>query len=114
VDDDLRRSHAGDVFLNPVTGERSVVLVGTGDGKGDRLAVRLHVAPGGAVVGEHYHPTITERFRVLAGRIEVSLDGRRDTLGPGADVTIRAYPERGSAASSRRTWVRRSPYSIVS
>jgi hypothetical protein len=81
VDDDLRRSHAGDVFLNPVTGERSVVLVGTGDGKGDRLAVRLHVAPGGAVVGEHYH---------------------------------RAYPERGSAASSRRTWARRSPYSIVS
>jgi hypothetical protein len=102
VDDDLRRSHAGDVFLNPVTGERSVVLVGTGDGKGDRLAVRLHVAPGGAVVGEHYHPTITERFRVLAY-------ARRSPY-----AAIRAYPERGSAASSRRTWARRSPYSIVS
>jgi quercetin dioxygenase-like cupin family protein len=86
--DDLRRTRSGDVFLNPVTGERSAVLVGTEDGKGDRLAVRLHVTPGGAVVGEHYHPTITERFRVLAGQIEVSLDGRRDTLGPGADVTI--------------------------
>jgi quercetin dioxygenase-like cupin family protein len=39
-------------------------------------------------VGEHYHPTITERFRVLTGRIEVSLGGRRDTVGPGGDVTI--------------------------
>ena len=86
--DEFRKTRSGDVFLNPVTGERSVVLVGTGDGKGDRLAARLHVTPGGAVVGEHYHPTITERFRVLSGEIEVSLDGRRDTLHPGADVTI--------------------------
>jgi quercetin dioxygenase-like cupin family protein len=76
------------VYLNPVTGERSAVLVGTGDGRGDRLAVRMHVAPRGAVVGEHYHPTITERFRILNGRLGVRLDGREETLGPGSDVTI--------------------------
>jgi quercetin dioxygenase-like cupin family protein len=88
VDEDLPRSHRGDVVVNPVTGERSVVLVGTGDGKGDRLAAHLHVSPGGAVAGEHYHPSITERFRVLSGRLVLSLDGKRRTLEAGADVTI--------------------------
>jgi quercetin dioxygenase-like cupin family protein len=88
VDADLPKSHRGDVVVNPVTGERSVVLVGTGDGLGDRLAAHLRVSPGGAVAGEHYHPSITERFRVIGGELEVSLDGERRTLQPGADVTI--------------------------
>ena len=88
MDEELPKSRRGDVVLNPVTGERSVVLVGTGDGFGDRLAAQLQVSPGGAVVGEHYHPSITERFRVLSGQLEVSLDGERRTLEAGADVTI--------------------------
>jgi quercetin dioxygenase-like cupin family protein len=88
VDDDVPRSHRGDVGSNPVTGERSVILVGTGDGVGDRIAAHLWVSPGGAVVGEHYHPSITERFRVVSGELEVSLDGERRTLRHGADVTI--------------------------
>ncbi|MGH2992342.1 MAG: cupin domain-containing protein [Solirubrobacterales bacterium] len=86
--EDLPRSHRGDVVLNPVTGERSVVLIGTGDERGDRLAVQLQVSPGGAVAGEHYHPSITERFRVLRGELQVSLDGERRTLERGADVTV--------------------------
>lgn len=88
MDEGAPKSHRGDVAVNPVTGERSVVLVGTGDGRGDRLAAHLHVTPGGAVAGEHYHPSITERFRVLGGQLEVSLDGERRTLEAGADVTI--------------------------
>ena len=88
MDEDLPKSHRGDVALNPVTGEKSVILVGTGDGKGDRLAAQLHVSPGGAVAGAHYHPSITERFRVLSGELEVNLDGERRTLESGADVTI--------------------------
>jgi quercetin dioxygenase-like cupin family protein len=90
VYEDVPRSHRGDVALNPVTGERSVVLVGTGDGEGDRLAAHLHVSPGGAVAGEHYHPSVTERFRVLKGQLEVSLDGERRVLERGADVTVPA------------------------
>jgi quercetin dioxygenase-like cupin family protein len=88
VDEGIPRSHRGDVGVNPVTGERSVVLVGTGDGRGDRLAAHLRVSPGGAVAGAHYHPSLTERFRVLSGQLEVSLDGERRTLEAGADVTI--------------------------
>jgi quercetin dioxygenase-like cupin family protein len=88
VDDGIPHSHCGDVVVNPVTGERGVVLVGTGDCQGDRLAVELRVTPAGAVAAEHYHPSITERFRVIAGRLEATIDGRRRALEKGDDVTV--------------------------
>ncbi len=49
---------AGEVFENPVTGERAVVRVGTEDGGGNQMVVDLYVKPGGAVAGEHVHPVI--------------------------------------------------------
>jgi hypothetical protein len=44
-------SKAGEVYENPVTGERAVVRVGTEETGGERLVVDLHVRPGGAVIG---------------------------------------------------------------
>jgi quercetin dioxygenase-like cupin family protein len=87
-DADGRLSRSGDLVVNNVTGERVVTLIGTGDGKGDRLAADLRVRPGGGVVGEHYHPSLTERFRIVGGRLQVNLDGERRVLETGADVTI--------------------------
>lgn len=78
----------GFVSENPVTGERGIVLEAPQDNPERRLAVEMHVRPGGAVVGEHLHPAISERFEVLAGRLGVSLDGRRTTLGPGEAVDV--------------------------
>jgi hypothetical protein len=40
---------AGEVFENPVTGERAVVRLGIEDTGGDRLVVDLYVKAGGAV-----------------------------------------------------------------
>lgn len=40
------------------------------------------------MVGEHYHPSLTERFRVLSGQLQMSLDGLRQTVDAGGDVTI--------------------------
>jgi quercetin dioxygenase-like cupin family protein len=87
-DADGRLSRRGDLIVNNLTGERVVTLIGTGDGQGDRLAADLRVRPGGGVVGEHYHPSLTERFRIVEGRLEVNLDGERQILEAGADVTI--------------------------
>jgi mannose-6-phosphate isomerase-like protein (cupin superfamily) len=81
-------SHRGDVVVNRLTGERAVVLVGTGDGRGDRLAAHVFLQPAVRLVAPHYHPSLVERFRVLKGRLGVLLDGREQTLDPGADVTI--------------------------
>jgi len=83
-----RLSRRGDLVVNEVTGERAVTLIGTGDGHGDRLAADLRVRPGGALVAPHFHPSLTERFRVVAGCLEALLDGDRQTLEAGAEVTI--------------------------
>ncbi len=74
-------SRAGDVAENPVTGERVVVRVGTEDPGGELLVAELFVRPGGAVAGEHVHPSIDEWFTVLEGRVGFRLDGR-DSVAP--------------------------------
>ncbi len=68
-------SRAGDVFENPVTGERVVVRVGTEESGGDLLVADLYVRPGGAVAGEHVHTRIEEWFTVMGGRVGFRLDG---------------------------------------
>lgn len=83
-------SRCGDVFQNNVTGERALVLRGSED-RGDAPAmVYLTLQPGGAVVGEHTHPTIVETFTLVKGRLEAKIAGRRMSLSPGD--TIRAEP----------------------
>lgn len=76
-------SRCGDVYENRVTGEYAVILRGTEDrGDGPGIA-HLTARPGAAVVGEHYHPFISERFTVLSGRLDASIAGKTLSLGPG-------------------------------
>ena len=81
-------SRAGDVFENPVTGERGVVRVGTEESGGELLVVDLYVRPGGAVIGEHVHPTIHESFRVVRGRVGFRVDGRESVAVPGSRLHV--------------------------
>lgn len=81
-------SKAGDVFENPVTGERGVVRVGTEESGGELLVSDLYVRPGGAVAGEHVHPVIHESFTVVSGRIGFRLDGRESVAGPGKRLHV--------------------------
>jgi hypothetical protein len=62
----------GDVIENPVTGERAVIRVGTVETAGAFGVIDLYIRPGGAVVGEHWHPAMDERFTVLRA---VSISG---------------------------------------
>jgi quercetin dioxygenase-like cupin family protein len=48
------------------------------------------VEPGGGGKVEHYHPSVEERFQVLAGEIAYRADGRRHVAGPGSRFTIPA------------------------
>ncbi len=79
---------AGFVTENPVTGERGIVLEAPGGNPQRRLVVELHVRPGGAVVGEHRHPGIRERFEVISGALGVKLVGQESELGPGETVEV--------------------------
>ena len=78
----------GEVYLNPVTGERAVVRVSPQQSGGELMLADLYIAPGGAVVGEHVHPVIEERFTVHRGQVGFTIDGRRDIAGPGRTLIV--------------------------
>jgi mannose-6-phosphate isomerase-like protein (cupin superfamily) len=81
-------SKAGEVYENPVTGERVVVRVGTEDSGGGRLVVDLYVAPGGAVAGEHVHQDIEEVFTIVRGTVGFRLDGQEDIARPNRSLVV--------------------------
>lgn len=81
-------SKAGDVYENPVTGERAVVRVGAEESGGELAVADLYVRPGGAVAGEHVHPGIEEVFTVVEGSVGFRLDGREDVAGPGRRLAV--------------------------
>jgi quercetin dioxygenase-like cupin family protein len=83
-------SRAGDVNENPVTGERVVVRVGTEDSGGNLLVIDGYVKPGGAVTGEHVHPSIDEDFTVVRGRVGFRIDGRESVAEPGERLHVPA------------------------
>lgn len=82
------RARRGEVYENPVTGERAVVRVGTDETRGERLVVDLYVRPRGAVAAEHWHPAMHERFTVVSGRVAFTIDGREALAAPGQTIDI--------------------------
>jgi uncharacterized cupin superfamily protein len=84
----IPRSRAGDVIVGRATGQRAIMLLGTEDSQGGAIAFHLFVRPGGRDLGEHVHPSLTERFRVLAGSVGIRLDGQELVLQEGDDLTI--------------------------
>jgi quercetin dioxygenase-like cupin family protein len=81
-------SRRGQVFDNPVTGERAVVLTDPADHPDRVLVSHLYVKPGGRVAAEHFHPTLTERFHILRGQVGFLIDGHERVLGPGESAEV--------------------------
>jgi quercetin dioxygenase-like cupin family protein len=82
------RDRRGQVFSNPVTGERAVILTDPRDHPQRVLVSHLYVAPGGRVAVAHRHPTILERFHVIAGRVGFLVGEERRELGPGEEAEV--------------------------
>ena len=81
-------SRRGQVFTNPVTGER-VVLLTDPEGHPDRtLVAHLFVRPGGRVAAAHVHPGSTERFSVLSGRVGFQVGTETSELGAGQSQEV--------------------------
>ena len=81
-------SRVGQVFDNPVTGERVVLLTDPFEHPDRVLAAHLTVAPGGRVAMAHIHPAVRERFHVLGGKVGFLVDGQEVTLGPGEAAEV--------------------------
>lgn len=102
-------SRVGWVNENPVTQERGTVLIDPG-AEGGVLAALLELGPEAHVVGEHFHPGLHERFRVLSGTLALKLDGEERTLGEGemADVppgVVHDWWNAGGTLASALVWV---------
>lgn len=83
-------SRFGDVYENAITREYAVVLRGSEDCGNGPAIVHLIARPGAAVVGEHVHPHMRERFTVVRGRLEARIAGQLHSLGPGQSATVAA------------------------
>jgi quercetin dioxygenase-like cupin family protein len=81
-------SKAGDVFENPVTGERAVIRIGTVESGGERLVADLYVSPGGRVAAEHVHPILNEWFTALRGEVGFHLNGRESVAKIGERLHV--------------------------
>jgi mannose-6-phosphate isomerase-like protein (cupin superfamily) len=81
-------THAGELYENPVTGERGVVRVPPRQSNGHLLVVDLYVRPGGAVAGEHVHPVTRETFTVVRGELAVRPGGRELRARPGTRLRV--------------------------
>ena len=84
----LASSRRGQVFANPVTGERVVLLTDPETHPDRALVAHLFVRPGGRVAAPHVHPVAAERFHVLVGRVGFQVGGRQSELEAGQSCEI--------------------------
>jgi mannose-6-phosphate isomerase-like protein (cupin superfamily) len=83
-------ARAGETINNPVTGERLTWRQVAADTDGRLVLGEMVLPPGGFVTAEHVHPKQEERYEILAGRLNVRVDGRAQVLGPGDRVLVPA------------------------
>jgi mannose-6-phosphate isomerase-like protein (cupin superfamily) len=88
--EDRAVSRRGQVFDNPVTGERVVLLTDPGDDPRRPLVAHLTVERAGRVATPHLHPALRERFHVLVGRVGFQIGEEERQLGPGDTAEVPA------------------------
>ena len=86
----LREDRRGQVFSNPVTLERVVLLTDPDTHPEQVFVGELSVQPTGRVAVPHRHPTSTERFAVVQGRVGFRIEDDERVLGPGEGAHIPA------------------------
>jgi quercetin dioxygenase-like cupin family protein len=77
---DLTPVRIGEVWENPVNGERATILELPFSNPEGRATAELTALFGQRLVGEHRHPALVERLTVLEGELAIKLDGKASTL----------------------------------
>ena len=78
----------GEIWENPVTGERATILELPHQNPEHRVVAELLALVGARVIGEHRHPALVERFTVLEGELTMKRGGQTSTLCRGETATI--------------------------
>jgi mannose-6-phosphate isomerase-like protein (cupin superfamily) len=85
----------GDVFDNPITGERATIRLGTRETMGERLVADLDLRGTGFGSALHVHPSIHERLTVVSGHVGISVDGVTTIAKLGKTIGIPAGVRHG-------------------
>lgn len=85
---DRRPIKVGEVWENPVTRERAVIVELAHQNPDGRTTADLNALVGARVVGEHRHPALVEQFTVMEGELTVKRDGKTTVLRKGESATI--------------------------
>ncbi|HEY7748706.1 MAG TPA: cupin domain-containing protein [Aestuariivirgaceae bacterium] len=78
----------GEVWENPITGERATLLELPHHNPERRVVAELLARVGARVVGEHRHPALVERFTVIDGELTMRLGGETSILRRGETAMI--------------------------
>ena len=78
----------GEVWENPVTRERAMILERPWDNSAGRGTAELTALAGARVMGEHLHPALVEQFTVLEGELTVKRGGQISILRQGETAVI--------------------------
>jgi quercetin dioxygenase-like cupin family protein len=81
---------AGDVIENPAARMTLRLVRTAAETNGELLEMEATYEPGSVEPLEHYHPRQDERFDVLAGTIEATVGGERQTLTAGDTLDVPA------------------------
>ena len=87
---DLTPIKVGEVWENPVAGERLTILERPWDNPEGRLTFEMAARVGARVVGEHRHPALVERFTALEGELTVKRNGQTSILRQGETAVAEA------------------------
>ena len=79
---------AGDTLVNPVTKERMTFLKTAAETNGDYVLIELRAEPEAVVAAAHVHPSQTETFEVLSGKLGAKVGRRKVEAGPGEVMVI--------------------------
>lgn len=83
---------AGEVYVNPASGERAVVVFVTDETAGQRVVVDLHLRPNGGMAGRQYYPKLCQQCRVFAGSLAYTLNGlTRQRMSMKLSTLLRGY-----------------------
>ena len=85
---DRRPIQVGEVWENPVTGERATILERPWDNAAGRATAELIALVGARVMGEHRHPALVEHFTVLEGELTMKRNEQTRILRQGEAAVI--------------------------
>jgi len=74
-------------IFNPATSERIKFTATAQDGDEDIVRFDWRSMPGGAIT-EHVHPHQEERFTIIAGEADFTLNGEERVVGPGERIVV--------------------------